>query len=263
MTFVSGGPFANISIGVSTYLATSAGLKLADYLITEAGFGSDLGAEKFLNVLCQENGLKPSCIVLVSTIKSIVNQGKGSFDKGLRNLDTHINHLRQYGIPLVVAINSFADDKKQEEDKLVKYLKQKKVVYAFDEGFVKGSKGGIDLAKKVIKIAKPVKKVKFLYSPKQTLQSKIETIVKKCYGIKILTFSDKAKKLLKKYAKNNFYICISKQPGQIPSNYIKNKEAICVNDILFNYGSKLAVVLCDKVFRMPGLPKHPKAKDWK
>lgn len=263
MTFVSGGPFANISIGVSSYLATLSGLKLADYLITEAGFGSDLGAEKFLNVLCQENGLKPGCIVLVSTIKSIVNQGNGSFEKGLKNLDTHINHLKQYGIPLVVAINSFVTDKAKEENKLVKFLKKKKVDYAFDEGFVKGGKGGIELAKKVIKATKPVKKVKFLYNPKQTLQSKIETIVKKCYGIKILTFSEKAKKLLKKYAHNNYYVCISKQPGQIPSNYIKEKEAICVNDILFNNGSKLAVVLCDKVFRMPGLPKHPKAKDWK
>lgn len=263
MAFVSGGPFANISIGVSTYLATSAGLKLADYLVTEAGFGSDLGAEKFMNVLCQENGLKPSCIVLVSTIKSIINQGHGSFEKGIRNLDTHINHLKQYGIPLVVAINGFLDDKASDEQKLVKFLKSKKVEYAFDEGFVKGSKGGIELAKKVLKVAKPVKKVKFLYSPKQTLQSKIETIVKKCYGIKVLTFSEKAKKLIKKYAHNNFYVCISKQPGQIPSNYINGKEAICVNDILFNYGSKLAVVLCDKVFRMPGLPKHPKAKDWK
>jgi len=115
---VHGGPFANISIGVSTYTATKACMQMSDYAITEAGFGSDLGAEKFLNILCQENGLKPSCVVLVTTIKSILNQGQGSFEVGVMNLDQHIKHLKNYGIPYMVAINSFANDKLEDIKKL-------------------------------------------------------------------------------------------------------------------------------------------------
>lgn len=260
MVFVSGGPFANISIGVSTNIATQAGLKLADYLITEAGFGSDLGAEKFMNVLCRENELKPSCIVLVSTIKSVIEQGQGDFDKGLKNLEIHINHLKQYKIPLVVAINQFANDKKNDMAKLTKFLISKEVNYCFDTGFVDGGKGGVNLAKKVVELAKSPKVPNFLYDPKQDLQTKIESIVTKCYNIRTINYSDKAKELLAKYKNNGFYVCISKKPGSIATNYIDGKPAVVVNDILLNTGSKLAVVLCDKVFRMPGLPKIPRAK---
>jgi len=263
MAFVHGGPFANISIGVSTYAATKAAMSIADYTITEAGFGSDLGAEKFLNVLCQENDLKPACIVLVSTIKSIINQGNGNFEQGLRNLDIHINHLKQYKIPLVVAINQFADDTKKDMAKLTKFLVKKEVSYSFDTGFVDGGKGGINLAKKVIELAKVNKTPKFLYNPKMDLKTKIENIARKCYSIRNVTYSQKALELLKEYLHNNYYVCISKQPGQIPSNYINGIPSICINDIYLNTGSKLAVVLCDKVFRMPGLPKVPRAKTWK
>lgn len=262
LALVSGGPFANISVGISSYQATLAGLKMGEYLVTEAGFGSDLGGEKFLNILCQENGLKPACVVLVTTIKSIIYQGNGDFNKGLNNLQTHINHLQQYKLPLVVAINQFNTDTKQQLKALADYLDKQKVNYAFDTGFVNGSKGGLDLAKKVVKVCK-TSTPKFLYKPTQSLKAKIEAIVNKCYGINTITYSDKTKKLLKKYANNNYYVCISKQPGQIPSNYIDGKPAICVNDIYFNSGSKLAIVMCDKVFRMPGLPKVPKAKTWK
>jgi len=263
MSFVHGGPFANISVGISSTIATKAGMKIADYVITEAGFGSDLGAEKFMNVLCQENGLRPACIVLVTTIKSIINQGNGSFENGTWNLQTHINHLKQYGLPLIVAINKFNNDTKEDTDKLVKFLKAQKVEYCFDSGFNDGAKGGVELARKVVKIAKTKKNIKFLYSPKQTLEQKIKNIVNNCYGIKTITYSDKAKALIKKYSKNNFYVCMSKQPGQVPTNYIDGKPAVCINDILVNTASKMNVVLCDKVFRMPGLPKRPKAKDWK
>lgn len=263
MAFVNGGPFANISIGISTTIATQAGLKLADYLITEAGFGSDLGAEKFMNVLCQENKLKPSCIVLVSTVKSILEKGNGNFDKGVKNLETHINHLQQYKIPLIVAINQFISDKKTDLNKLAKFLESKKVPYAFDTGFVHGGKGGIELAKKVISLTKVPKTPKFLYKPSQDLQTKIEAIIHKCYGINRIWYSDKAKKLLKQYAKNGFYVCMSKKPGNIETGFSGNVPEIGVQDILLNTGSKLAVVLCDKVFRMPGLPKIPRAKTWK
>lgn len=263
LAFVHGGPFANISVGISTYTATKAGLCISDYLVTEAGFGADLGAEKFLNVLCQENKLIPSCIVLVTTVKSILNQGNGSFAEGVKNLNTHINHLKKYGIALVVAINLFKDDKKQDLNKLESFLKNKKIQYALDTGFVDGAKGGIALAKLVDKIAKKPRSIKFLYNPKAKLQDKIEAIIHNAYGIKTIKYSTKAKQLLKKYANNGYYVCMSKQPGQIPTNYLDNKPAICVEDILLNAGSKLAVIMCAKVFRMPGLPKIPKAKIWK
>lgn len=263
MAFVSGGPFANISIGVSTTTATQAGLKLADYLITEAGFGSDLGAEKFMNVVCQENKLKPSCIVLVSTMKSILEKGNGKFEKGVKNLEIHIDHLLQYKIPLVVAINQFANDTKQNMNKLAKWLKAKGVAYCFDTGFVDGGKGGVALAKTVVSLAKQAKTPRFLYKPQQDLKSKIESIVNKCYSINIIKYSPKAKQLIKKYSKNGFYVCMSKKPGNIETGWEHNKPAIGVQDILLNTGSKLAVVLCDKVFRMPGLPAIPRAKTWK
>lgn len=263
MAFVNGGPFANISVGISTCNATQAGLKLADYVITEAGFGSDLGAEKFMNVLCQENKLKPSCVVLVSTIKSVLEKGNGDFKKGLNNLNQHIDHLKQYKLPLVVAINQFASDTKQQMKQLEAFLKQKKVAYAFDTGFVNGSKGGIALAKQVIALAKTPKTPKFLYKPSQNLKTKIEAIIHNCYGIDHIWYSDKAKQLLKKYANNGFYVCMSKKPGNIETGFSNGKPEIGVQDILLNTGSKLAVVLCDKVFRMPGLPKVPRAKTWK
>lgn len=260
MALVSGGPFANISIGVSSTIATKMGLKLADFCVTEGGFGSDLGAEKFLNIVCQENNLKPSCIVLVSTIKSILEKGCSDFKSGLRNLETHINHLLQYKIPLIVAINKFASDTSANMKKLAKFLESKKVAYSFDTGFVDGSKGGLDLAKKVIQLAKAPKIPKFLYKPNQNLKIKIEQIVNKCYGIKTINYSDKAKKLISKYSKNNFYVCMSKKPGSIYTNYENGKPIIGIQDVLLNTGSKLAIILCDKVFRMPGLPVVPKAK---
>ncbi|MBQ0045666.1 MAG: formate--tetrahydrofolate ligase, partial [Mycoplasma sp.] len=237
--------------------------KLADYVITEAGFGSDLGAEKFMNVLCQENKLKPSCIVLVSTIKSVLEKGNGNFKKGLSNLNQHINHLKQYKLPLVVAVNQFVTDTKQQMKELEAFLKQKKVAYAFDTGFVNGGKGGIALAKQVIALAKTPKTPKFLYKPSQNLKTKIEAIIHNCYGIDHIWYSDKAKQLLKKYANNGFYVCMSKKPGNIETGFSNGKPEIGVQDILLNTGSKLAVVLCDKVFRMPGLPKVPRAKTWK
>ena len=263
MALVNGGPFANISIGVSTTVATQAALKLADYAITEGGFGSDLGAEKFLNIVCRENGLKPSCIVLVSTIKSVLEKGNGNFERGLKNLEIHINHLKQYKIPLVVAINQFATDTKKDMAKLAKFLEKKGVNYSFDTGFVNGGKGGISLAKQVIKLAKEPKTPAYLYSPKQDLKTKIEAIVNKCYSIKTINYQPEVKKLLKKYAKNGFYVCMSKKPGNIETGFEGSKPVIGVQDILLNTGSRLAVVLCDKVFRMPGLPKVPRAKTWK
>lgn len=263
MAFVNGGPFANISIGVSTTVATQAALKLADYAITEGGFGSDLGAEKFLNIVCRENGLKPSCLVLVSTIKSVLEKGNGNFEKGLKNLEIHINHLKQYKIPLVVAINQFANDTKKDMQKLAKFLESKKVNYCFDTGFVDGGKGGISLAKQVIKLAKQPKTPAYLYDPKQDLKTKIESIVNKCYSINKINYTPDAKQLIKKYSKNGFYVCMSKKPGNIETGFEGSKPVIGVQNILLNTGSRLAVVLCDKVFRMPGLPKVPRAKTWK
>lgn len=263
MALVSGGPFANISIGVSSTIATQSALKLADYVVTEGGFGSDLGAEKFLNIVCRENNFKPSAIVLVSTIKSVLEKGDGNFEAGLKNLAIHINHLKQYKIPLVVAINQFASDKKSDMNKLTKFLKSKDVDYCFDTGFSQGSKGGLALAKKVVSIAKEPKTPKYLYSPKQDLKTKIESIVNKGYSIKTIHYTDRAKKLIRKYAKNGFYVCMSKKPGSISTSWEKGRPIIGVQDVLLNTGSKLAVILCDKVFRMPGLPVVPRAKTWK
>lgn len=263
MALVSGGPFANISVGVSSTIATQAALTLGDYVITEGGFGSDLGAEKFLNIICQENDLRPSCVVLVSTIKSIFEKGNGNFENGLKNLDIHINHLQQYKIPLVVAINQFSGDSKKDINKLISFLDQKHVEYAFNTGFKNGSKGGIALAKKVIDLAKQPLKPNYLYNPKQSLQTKIESIVNNCYSINTIHYTDKAKQLIKKYGNNGYYVCMSKKPGNIETDFENNQPIIGIQDILLNTGSRMAVVLCDKVFRMPGLPKIPRAKTWK
>lgn len=264
MALIHGGPFANISVGVSSFIATTLGLNHCDYLVTEAGFGSDLGAEKFLNILCQQNKIKPACIVLVVTIKSIFLHGNENFNKGLEVLSTHINHLKHYNIPFIIAINQHLDDNKIHLQKLISFIKTNKIMYSLNTGALKGSIGSVDLANKVItltKIKQP--KIKFLYKLTDSLEDKIVAIVQNCYGLDKIIYSPKAKSLLKKYNNKKFYVCISKQPNKIPTGFINNKPVVCIKDMWINYGSKLIIVLCDKVFRMPGLPKNPLAKSWK
>ena len=232
LAIIHGGPFANISIGVSSFLATISGLNYSDYLVTEAGFGSDLGAEKFLNILCQQNKIQPACIVLVVTVKSIFLHGNKNFDKGLEILYTHINHLKHYNVPFIIAINQHSNDKKIHIQKLITFIQTKKVFYSLCSGVINGSIGSVDLANKVIALAsKKQHRLNFLYKPTDPLRSKIAAIVKKCYGLNRIIYSSKAKSLLKKYDNNKFYVCISKQPNSIPTNYINNEPVICVKDM--------------------------------
>lgn len=231
MAIIHGGPFANISVGVSSFLATISGLNFSNYLVTEAGFGSDLGAEKFLNILCQQNKIQPACIVLVLTIKSIFLHGNKNFTKGLEILTTHINHLKHYNVPFVIAINQHHDDKKIYLQKLINFIQAKKIPYSLCTGAINGSIGGVDLAKKVVALAnKKSHKLNFLYKPTDSLKNKIEAIVNKCYGLNKIIYSTKAKQLLKKY-NNKFYVCISKQQSKIPTNYINNEPVVCIKDM--------------------------------
>ena len=266
LAIVSGGPFANISIGVSSVFGLNVASQVADYIITEAGFGSELGLEKFIDIVMQENDLPLKCIVLVSTIKSLVFQGNGDITKGIVNLQQHIDNLKNYKIPFVVAINKFDDDKKQDLQFVQDYLKKNNIIYCLNTGYADGAKGGIDLAKIVVRFAnKSIAKPQFIYQTKESVKTKVTKIVNKVYGMDQIIWSNEAQSALTEQLDNlNFYICLSKDPKKIYTDLNQDgKPCVKIQKIQVDYGAKLIVVLCNKVFRMPGLGTNPRAQNWK
>lgn len=264
LAIVQGGPFANISVGVNTYMATKLSLSIADYVVTEAGFGSDLGGEKFLDIICQENKIIPSCAVVVTSIRGLLYQGGDDLSKGLENLKQHATHMKNQGVPFVIAINKFDKDTKQQLDVLENYIKQNNWKYAITTGYSDGAQGGVELAKKVMEVcSKPSKTPKFLYKKEDSLKTKINNICKKCYGIDKIEFSVNALEKMKTLDKyKGFYLCISKTPLSLQTSIKGGQKIIFIDDFIVNTGSKLIIALTEKVFRMPGLPKKPKAEDF-
>lgn len=266
LAIVSGGPFANISIGVSSVFGLNVASQVADYIITEAGFGSELGLEKFIDIVMQENDLPLKCIVLVSTIKSLVFQGNGAITKGIVNLQQHIDNLKNYKVPFVVAINKFDDDKKQDLQFVLDYLKKNNIIYCLNTGYADGAKGGIDLAKIIVRFAnKSIAKPQFIYQTKESVKTKVTKIVNKVYGIDQIVWSNEAQSALTEQLDNlNFYVCLSKDPKKIYTDLNQDgKPCVKIQEIQVDYGAKLIVVLCNKVFRMPGLGTNPRAQNWK
>ena len=275
---VHGGPFANIAHGCNSLLATGLALKLAPITITEAGFGGDLGAEKFLDIACREGGFKPSMAVVVATIRALKTHGGMAFEdlanpnvelleKGMGNLETHCENIKKYGLPIVVAINHFAQDSDEEIAFLEKWCDEKGYPYAFLDGFLEGGKGSVALARKVLEVLDTQENHYHpIYDLKSPLEEKIETICKTIYGAGNVVYEEKALKQLSAYKELGFsdaYVCMAKTPQSLTDDPkvigAPKGFTITVREANLSAGANFVVPLTGKVMTMPGLPKVPAA----
>lgn len=260
---VHGGPFANIAHGCNSIRATKLGLKLCDYTITEAGFGADLGAEKFIDIKCRQANLWPSCVVLVATIKAIKYNG-------INNLFKHINNLKnKFNLNVIVALNKFEQDTETEIENLRNRLKEKDVELSVVESYTKGSEGAKDIAEKIVKITEnKSKKMSYIYNLEDDIKTKIEKIVFNIYSADKLEFSENALEKIRKIESlkiKNLPICIAKTQYSFsddPKNIeCKDKFTITIKDIELKNGAGFIVVFAGKIMTMPGLPKVPSAEN--
>lgn len=277
LVVVHGGPFANIAHGCNSILATKLALKISDYVITEAGFGADLGAEKFLDIKCREASLHPDVVVMVATIKALKYHGGVSLyhikeeniealKKGLCNLEKHLETINTFNLPCVVAINKFITDTNSEIEVLKAWAKEKNISISLCEVYEKGGNGGIDLAKAIIEKTNDVRDYKPLYNLNDTIEDKILKICQKAYGAKDVEYSDVAKQKLeelKNTEAKNYYICMAKTPNSLTDNakIIGRPEGftIHIKDIRISTGSKFIICLTGAIMTMPGLSKEPMA----
>lgn len=276
---VHGGPFANIAHGCNSVLATRYGLKLGDYLVTEAGFGADLGAEKFFNIKCRKAGLKPDAVVVVATIRSLKYNGGSDLEKmteenlvtlkkGIVNLEKHLKNIKKFGVPAVVAVNVFPTDTQKEIDVVIARCKKLGVEVAASRIWEKGSLGGIDLAEKLLETLKKKKsRFKPLYDEKKSIKEKIGKIAREIYGAKNVEFSAKAEKQIEKLELmklDKVPICIAKTQYSLsdnpallgaPKNFTLN-----ISELRLSNGAGFIVALSGDIMTMPGLPKIPSAE---
>ena len=278
--FIHGGPFANIAHGCNTVLATKTALKLTDYVVTEAGFGADLGAEKFLNIKCRKSDLRPSCAVLVATVRALKLHGNAdpknlgnediiALEKGLPNLLRHLENLAKFGIPVVVALNRFPTDTQKEIDKIISVCSENNVNAVLSEHWGKGGAGAKDLATEVIKIIDEGKAdLQFLYDENESPKTKIEIICKEIYRANNITFTPTALKKLDEIEKldfNKFPVCMAKTQYSFstdPSNKCApENHTIPIREIRLSAGAEFIVVVAGDIMTMPGLPKRPAAYD--
>ncbi len=275
--FIHGGPFANIAHGCNSIMATKLALKTSDYTVTEAGFGADLGAEKFLDIKCQMGDLKPNCIVVVATIRALKHHGEASelnvenleaLKRGICNLDKHIENMQKYNVPVVVAINKFIHDTDNEIEFVKKFCKNKNIPVELCEVWEKGGEGGIDLANTVVDtINKATTEFRPLYSFNDSIENKINKIAKEIYGAKNVAFSPKAKKMIEVIQSlnyNNLPICVSKTQKSFSDNpNLLGKPVdftITINEIRLSAGAGFIVAMAGSIIDMPGLPKSPSAE---
>ncbi len=274
-----GGPFANIAHGCNSVQATKLGLKLADYCVTEAGFAADLGAEKFFDIKCRYAGLVPDCVVLVATIRALKMHGGVAFadlkqenlvalEKGLENLQKHVENMQLYGVPVVVAINRFPDDTEGEIKLLDEKVKAMGSKVVLSEVWAKGGEGGVELAKEVVRICDEEKPdFKFLYQLEQPIKEKIEAIATKIYGADGVDYEPAAEEAIEKYVKmgyNDLPICMAKTQASLSDDKTKvgrpRDWRLTVREVRLSAGSGFIVPVCGKMMTMPGLPKVPAAE---
>ena len=276
---VHGGPFANIAHGCNSVIATKLALKLGDYTVTEAGFGADLGAEKFLDIKCRKTGLKPDAVVLVATIKAlkyhggtpksdILNENMQTLEKGMSNLYDHIDNIKnKFGLNVVVALNKYNTDSKKEIDFVMQALSKKGIPVSISEGWAKGGEGAIDLAEKIVSVCQEKTELKFMYEFEDSIQEKIKKVSQKIYGAEDVNYTEEALKSINRIEKlgyGNLPVCIAKTQYSF-SDDAKNIEGIkpyniTVRDVELKAGSGFVVAICGKMFTMPGLPKTPAAE---
>ncbi|MBR6037197.1 MAG: formate--tetrahydrofolate ligase [Candidatus Methanomethylophilaceae archaeon] len=275
--FVHGFPFANIAHGTNSLMATKTALKLGDYVITEAGFASDLGGEKFMDIVCRQGGLSPDCVVIVASIKALMTHGGGILEdestltldnlrKGLCNLDKHIENMSYYGVPIVVSINHFAQDKPEEIELIRRHCEDMGVDVAFSDGFIEGGKGAEEIAKAVINAAEKPKDFKFLYGLDLPVKDKIEIVAKKIYGADGVVYSSAAEKAIANMEAKGYGglpVCIAKTQASLTDDS-KRKGApkgwkLNVREVWLSAGAGFIVPVCGTLTLMPGLPKVPAA----
>lgn len=276
---IHGGPFANIAHGCNSIIATNMALSYADYVITEAGFGADLGAEKFFNIKCRKNGLQPKLTVLIATgqslklhggvpEKNIKEENVAGVAKGLANLDKHIHNLKSFGQQVVVTFNRFHTDTEQEIEVVKQHCEQQGVKFVVNNVFAEGGNGGIELAKIVAETIEksPSQELKFTYKDSDSVKDKIEKISKNIYGAENIVFTSTASKKLKLIEEldiTHYPICIAKTQYSFssdPKNFeIMEGFELSVRDIVINNGAEMLVIVMGDIMRMPGLPKDPQA----
>ena len=277
---VHGGPFANIAHGCNSVRATKTAMKLADITITEAGFGADLGAEKFFDIKCRMAGLKPDAVVLVATVRALkYNGGVAKADlaqenldavkAGIVNLEKHIENLQKFGVPVVVTLNAFATDTQAELDYVEQFCKERGCEFAISEVWEKGGEGGIALAEKVLNaLENRESNFKVLYDDELSLKEKIETIAKEIYGADGVTYSNAANKELKRIedlGMGDFPVCMAKTQYSLSDDQHKlgrpSGFSINVREVYVNAGAGFVVVVTGAIMTMPGLPKQPAANN--
>lgn len=276
---VHGGPFANIAHGCNSIIATKTALKLADYVVTEAGFGADLGAEKFLDIKCRIANIKPSAVVIVATMKALKYHGGLSkeemntenlqaLEDGIENLYRHVNNIKNnFGLNVIVAINKYANDSEKEIKLLEEKLKQKSIEMSLVEAWEKGGQGAIDLADKISSICIEDKKLNYMYELEDSIEEKIRKVANKIYGAEDIEISEQAKESIKNIEKLGYGklpICIAKTQYSF-SDDAKNLQCkepfnIHVQEVNLKAGAGFIVILTGKIFTMPGLPKVPSAE---
>ena len=274
---IHGGPFANIAHGCNSVLATKMSLKLADYTVTEAGFGADLGAEKFLDIKCRQMGISPDAVVIVATLRALKyhggvakdevnNENEAALKEGIHNLLKHVENIKKYGLNPIVAINKFTLDSEKEIEILQNELKGK-VEFSLLENWAKGGDGAKDLAEKVVKICEEPKNFKPIYELNFSIEGKIERVAKEIYGARNVVYSEEAKLDIEQIRNmaQNMPVCIAKTQYSFsddPKNLLcKEPFDIHISSAELKNGAEFVVVKTGKIMTMPGLPKHPAAEN--
>ena len=277
--FVHGGPFANIAHGCNSVLATKLAMSFSDYTITEAGFGADLGAEKFYDIKCRKAGLNPKLTVLVVTARALKMHGGISQDlisepnlealkKGFANMDKHLENLAKFGQSVVVAFNRYGDDTDEEIEAVRQHCKEMGVGFAVNNAFVEGGKGAAELAELVVKTIeeKPSQPLNFAYKDEDDVKTKVSKVATNLYGANLVTYSPTAKKklaMIEELGYTHFPICIAKTQYSFSTNpklvNVPKDFELHVQDIVINAGAEMLVIICGEIMRMPGLPKNPQA----
>jgi len=277
--FIHGGPFANIAHGCNSVMATKFALKLADIVVTEAGFGADLGAEKFLDIKCRFAGMKPDAVVIVATVRALkmhggmpknelTNVDMAALEAGIANLTKHIENIHKFGLPAVVAINAFPTDTKEELDFVEQKCQELGAEVALSEVWAKGGEGGLALAEKVLAAAEKPNDFKFMYDISASIEDKINAIAKEIYGADGVNFTAPARKAIEELESlglDKMPICMAKTQSSLSDDATKLGRptgfTITVREIKLSAGAGFIVALTGNILTMPGLPKHPAAEN--
>ena len=283
--FIHGGPFANIAHGCSSVMATKMAMTFSDYVVTEAGFGADLGAEKFFNIKCRKAGLQPQLVVIVATTQGLKMHGGVALDhikepnadglrEGLKNLNRHINNMQGFGQPVIVTLNRFDSDTDEEIDIIRKNCEDRGVGFAVNEAFLKGGEGAVELAQKVVDTIERIQAlpINFTYPQSETIEGKIEKVCKRIYGAAAVEFTKTGKKRLEAIREifaddkdiSSYPICIAKTQYSFSADATRYGSpegfTIRIRDVILNCGSEMIVAIAGDMLRMPGLPKSPQAE---